>query len=177
MSGKARLIIKGVHQGLRFDDLIVYDNSWVEFGQQDKTLHIIFNRNAQIGKGSTLDFTRTRFATIMQKEDDEVSQSITTIGNVKFQKILAIYADNVNLVGNITMTYSELEPASDTYVGIEATNIKVSENVSIVSGVTLFHANNTIEMKEGSSIKSTDPHSCTTDKTAPDLFACISPAA
>lgn len=160
-----------------FDDLIVHDKSWVEFGQQDNALHILFNKNAQISKDSTLDFTRTRFATIKQAESDEVTQSVTTIGNVKFQKILAMYADNVNITGNITMTYMEGVPAKDTYVGVEAINIKIFENASIVAGVTLLHANDTIEMKEGSKIKSTDPHSCTTDKIAPDLYSCIGPAA
>lgn len=127
VSGKARLIIKGEHKGVAFDDLIVYDNSWVEFGQLESALHLKFNKNAQIGRGSTLDFSRTRYALIKQAENEEVSQSVTTIGNVLFQKIIAFHADNINFVGDVKLKYSEGIATNETAIGIEATNIKFFE--------------------------------------------------
>lgn len=47
----------------------------------------------------------------------------------------------------------------------------------MVAGIAIIHANDTIEMKEGSSITSTVPHTCTEDKTTADLYTCISPYA
>ena len=60
---------------------------------------------------------------------------------------------------------------------VSAVNIKVYENVAIQSGFTVLQANDTVEMREGSSIKSYIPNSCTNVFATPDLFHCMSPNA
>ena len=52
---------------------------------------------------------------------------MTTIGNVLFGRIVAFHADHLNFVGNVTMVYDENLAADQTYIGIEADNIKLFE--------------------------------------------------
>ena len=113
VQGRARLIIKGEHFGLTFNDVFVYDNSMIEFGQQKDTLHVRFLGEAHIAKNSILDFTRTENAFIYQGTPfgewaEYANNTVLTIGQTFFRKRLGIRAVNVNIVGNVT--YPEFIP-------------------------------------------------------------------
>jgi hypothetical protein len=115
---------------------------------------------------------------LYQGGDNVDPKSQTKIGSILYQEFLGIRGNNVHLTGNITVpTQFNSTAQRNSKFGVEATNISVYEGVAISSGFTFLHANNTVEMMNGSSIKSNLPHSCNMLTTAPDLFSCLSPDA
>ena len=104
-----------------------------------------------------------------------MAEGSMTIGNVIFKTIVAFQSHNINFVGNITVQDTSESANTDTYLGVEATNIKIFEGASMLAGTTILHANDTIEMRDGSQILSTKSNTCVDDRNIPDLFACIHP--
>ena len=145
VQGNARLIIKGEHSGLTFNELFVFGGSWVEFGEQEDMVNIRFIESAHIAKDGVLDFSKTKRVLLYQGASNVDLDSQTRIGTILFQEFLGIRGNNVHLTGNITVPAefdNTIQRASK--FGIEAENIKVYEDVAISSGFTFLHANDTV---------------------------------
>ena len=126
-------------------------------------------------KDSVLDFSKTKRVTLYQglESGQEAEKSTTTIGSILFREHLGIKGTHVDIIGKIGVSddfdYGDKHLSK---LGVEADTITVYDDAQITSGFTFMYANSTLEMKEGSAIKSYWENSCTT-YDAPDMFSCM----
>ena len=95
----ARVLMHGWHTRVQFDDLFMYDNSWLQLGNTDKHMKLHLMKNAHISSTSTLDFSGTKWVAIYPDEEC----SVTTLGNILYKELIGLKGKQLNLVGSIKL--------------------------------------------------------------------------
>ena len=95
----ARLVIYGEHKDMTFDEMYVYNHSWLQLSQSEDRCHLHITNSSYFSATSTLDFSHTKWVGIYPAEN----VTDTTIGNIFYQEFIGIQGENINMIGDIAL--------------------------------------------------------------------------
>ena len=163
-------MVFGEHKDMTFEKLMVYGNSWLELSRSLDRCHVHITNSTYISDSSTIDFSKTKWVGLYPAEN----VTDVTIGNINYREFFGVSGTNVNLVGKIHLAAEYTHKyAWQSKVIIKASNITMFQDAEIFGGYNLLHAKETLQMIEGSKIRSLRNNTCNLNPETHDMFKCI----